>query len=226
MKWHVGRYVTHSKQDILQDLGSAIHKTQGWDTESPQVDPITSFTMTGIEDTWACPMETQWADENIFPLPRHQSEAKIEDKEASLVDPTTSSVMSDTKDTQSGPMETSPADHITVPLAKLNAETQKNLLTVQAASPTEDTEMKKDLPTAWAASLAELEGQVAPTARSVNESVALPTPSGHMAKGRLGVPALTASMDALKLEAPSVVATLPGATVEELAKEDMAEGCP
>ena len=73
----MGRYITLSKQDILKDLGSAIHETQGWDTESPQADPITSPTMTGIKDMWSCSMETQWVDENIFPLPRHQSRAKI-----------------------------------------------------------------------------------------------------------------------------------------------------
>ena len=86
--------------------------------------------------------------------------------------------------------------------------------------------MKNHLPVAQAVSLAELGGQVAPTARSVDESVAHPTPSGHMDKGRLGVTALTASMEALKLDAPSVVATLPGTTVEELANEDMAEDHP
>ena len=59
LKQHVGMYVTFSKQDILKDLGSAIHKTQGWDTASPQVDPIASSTTTGMEDTWAHSMETQ-----------------------------------------------------------------------------------------------------------------------------------------------------------------------
>ena len=74
------RYVTLGKQDILKDLGSAIHETQGWDTESPQADPITSSTMTGVKQMWSYPMETQWVDKNIFLLPRHQSEAKIEEE--------------------------------------------------------------------------------------------------------------------------------------------------
>ena len=33
-------------------------------------------------------------------------------------------------------------------------------------------------------------------------------------------------MEALNLEAPSVVVVCQGATVEELAEEDVAEGCP
>ena len=226
LKWHTGRYVTLSKQDILKDLGSAIHETQGLDTASPQVDPITSSTMTGAKDMWPCPTETQWADKNIFPLPGQQLEAKIKDKEASLVDPTASPATSNAKNTQSGPTETSPADHITVPLAKLNTETQKDLLTAQAASPAKDTEMKKGLPTAWAASPAKLENQVAPTTGSADESMGLPTPSCHTAKEGLGVPALTASMEALKLEAPSVAVGHQEATVEELAEKDMVEGCP
>ena len=184
LRWHMGRYDTLSKHDILKDLGSAIHETQDWDMESPQADPVTSSTTTGVEDTLSCPMGTQWVDKNIFPSPRHQSKAKIKDEEASLADPTTSPATSDAKDTQSSPTETSLADHITVPLAELNPETQKDLLT------------------ALVTSLAELESQVAPTTRSVDESAVLPTPSGHMAKEELGVPALTSSMEALKLEAP------------------------
>ena len=101
-------------------------------------------------------------------------------------------------------METSLVGHITVISAKLNAKTQKDLLTTWATSPVEDTNTKKNLPIAWATSLAELESQVAPTAGLVDEPVGLPTPSGHTAKEALGVPALTASMEALKLEAPSV----------------------
>ena len=86
--------------------------------------------------------------------------------------------------------------------------------------------MKKDLPIAWAASPAELESQFTSTTGLVDESVGLPTLSGHTAKEGLGVPALTDSIEALELENPYMVATLPGATVEKLAKEDMAEGCP
>ena len=134
--------------------------------------------------------------------------------------------MSDTKDTQSSTTETSLADHITVTLAKLNAKTWKDLPTALVTSPAEDTKMKKDLLTAQAASLAKLESQVAPTTRTVDESVGLPTLSGHMAKEGLGVPALTASMGALKLEAPSVVVGCQEATGEELAEEDMVGGCP
>ena len=81
--------------------------------------PITSSTTTGAEDTLSCPTETQWVDEYIFPLPRHQSKAKIEDEKASLMDPTASPATSDAKDTQSGPTETSPVDCITVPLTKV-----------------------------------------------------------------------------------------------------------
>ena len=153
-------------------------------------------------------METQWVDENIFSLPRHQSKAKIEDNEVSLVDPTASPATSDAKDTQSGPTETSPVDHITVPSAELSTKTWKDLLTTQAASP------------------AKLKSQVAPIAGLVDESAGLLTPSGHTAKEGLGVPALTASMEDLKLEAPSVAVGNQEATVVELAEEDMAEDCP
>ena len=38
--------------------------------------------------------------------------------------------------------------------------------------------------------------------------------------------ALTATMEALSLEAPSVVVGYQGATVEELAEEDLVEGHP
>ena len=37
---------------------------------------------------------------------------------------------------------------------------------------------------------------------------------------------VTASMETLNLEAPSVVVGCWGATVEELAEKDLAEGCP
>ena len=40
------------------------------------------------------------------------------------------------------------------------------------------------------------------------------------------VSTLTASMEIMNLEAPSMVVDHQGATVEELAKEDLAEGCP
>ena len=175
-------YNTLSKQDILKDLGSAIDETQGWDTDSPQAGLITPSAMAGVKDTWSNPTETQWANENIFPLPRHQSEAKIQDEEASLVDPITSPATSDAKDIQSSPTETSLVDHITVPSAELNTKTWKDLLTTQATSPAKDTEMNKDLPIAWAISLAELESQVTPTTGSMDESAGLPTLSGHQLK--------------------------------------------
>ena len=48
MRWHMGRYITLSKQHIFKDLGTVIQEAQGWDTESPQADPIDSSTMTGV----------------------------------------------------------------------------------------------------------------------------------------------------------------------------------
>ena len=45
-----------------------------------------------------------------------------------------------------------------------------------------DTETKRDLPTAWAVSPAELGNQVAPTAGLVDESAGLPTLSGCLVK--------------------------------------------
>ena len=92
LKQHMGRYITLSKQDILKDLGSAIHETEGWDTERLQVDPIIS---SGVKGMWSCPTETL--------SPRHQSKAKNEDEEASLADPTASPAKSDAKYTQSSP---------------------------------------------------------------------------------------------------------------------------
>ena len=125
-------------------------------TQSPQAEPITSPTMTGVEDAWSCPIETQWVDENIFLSPMHQSEAKIKDEGASLADSTTSPATSHAKDTQPSPTEISLADHITVPLAKLNTETKKDLPTAQATSPVENTETQKNVPIAQATSPAKV----------------------------------------------------------------------
>ena len=58
------------------------------------------------------------------------------------------------------------------------------------------------------------------------ESAGLPTPFGHLVKEKQCVSALTATMEILNLEAPSVAVSHQGATVEELAEEDLAEGCP
>ena len=46
----MGRYGTFSKQDIFKDLGNAIPEARNWDTETPQVDPITPPTMTDVRD--------------------------------------------------------------------------------------------------------------------------------------------------------------------------------
>ena len=99
---------------------------------------------------------------------------------------TTSPAMSDAKDTQPSPTETPLVDHITVPSAELDTETQKDLLMAQAASP------------------AELENQIAPFTRSGNKLTSSPTLSGHMVKEAQCISTLTASMEALNLEAPSV----------------------
>ena len=147
-------------------------------------------------------METQWVDDTISPLPRYQSEAKIKDRGTLPVDSTTSPAMADAEDTQPSPMEALPMDKNTVPSAK------------------PDTETKNDLLTSWAASPAKLGNQVAPTARFVDESAGLPTLSVHLIKEKQCVSALTATMEILNLEAPS------GATVEEVAEEDLAKGCP
>ena len=198
----MGRYITLSKHNTLKDLGSSIPKAQGWDTEIPQADSVTSPTITGVRDAWFHPTEILWVDDNIFPSPRHQSKAKIEDMGASLADSTASPAMSDTKDTQSGPMETPAADHTRVPLAELDNETQK------------------DLSTTWVTSPAELENRVTPTARSGDKLTGPPTLSGHTVKERQCVSTLTAAMETLNLEAPSVAVGCQGATVEELAEED------
>ena len=39
LRWHVGRYITISKQDILKDLGSAIPEAKDWNTGISQVSP-------------------------------------------------------------------------------------------------------------------------------------------------------------------------------------------
>ena len=44
--------------------------------------------------------------------------------------------------------------------------------------------------------------------------------------GAVYVLTMTASMEIMNLEAPSMVAGCQGATVEELAEEDLAEDCP
>ena len=74
--------------------------------------------------------------------------------------------------------------------------------------------------------LPKLGNQVAPYAGSVDESAGLPTLSGCPVKEKQCVSALTATLEILNLEAPSVVVGHQGATVEELAEEDLAEGCP
>ena len=66
-------------------------------------------------------------------------------------------------------METPLADDTTVPLAKLDMETQKDLPTAQAASP------------------AELENQVAPTARSVDKLASPPYPIQPCSKRKTGI---------------------------------------
>ena len=204
----VGRYITFSKQDILKDLGSATPEAQGWDMGVPQADSVASPTTTDVGAAWHSPMETQGADDTIPPSSRCQSEAKTKDRGTPPADSTTSPTMANAEDAQPGPMEVPPVDKNTVPIPKPNTET------------------KKDLPTAWAASPAKLGNKVAPTARSVDKSVGLPTPSGHPAKEKQCVSALAATMEILSLEAPSVAVGCQWATVEELAEEDLSEGPP
>ena len=110
--------------------------------------------------------------------------------------------------TQPGPTEALPANEGTVPLAKFN------------------TEAKQDLLITWTASPAKSGNQVAPTTGLVDESAGLPIPSSNLVKEKQCVLALTATMEILSLEAPSVVIGHQGATVEELAEEDLVEGCP
>ena len=202
------RYITFSKQDILKDIGSALPEAKDWDREIPQVDPITSPTMTNVRDMGTSPMETEGADDTITPLPRYQSEAKIKDRGTPPADSTASPAMANAKDAQPSPTETSPVDDTTVPLAKPNAETPKDLLTT------------------WATSPAKLECQIAPTTGSVDKLADPPTPSSHAGKQRQGVSMVTAPMEMLNLGVPSEVVGHQGATVEELAEEDLAEGHP
>ena len=202
LRQQVGRYITFSKQDVFKDLGSAIPEAQSWDMRIPQADSIASPTTSDVGATQHSSMETQGADDTIPPLPWHQSKAKIKDRGTPPADSTTSPAMANAEDTQPGLREAPPMDENTVPLAEPDAEAKEYLPTAQATSPAEDTKMQKDLLTAQATSLAKLESQVAPTAGLVNESSGLPTPSGHIDKEGPGVPALTASMEALKLEPP------------------------
>ena len=116
--------------------------------------------------------------------------------------------MADAEDTQPSPREIPSADENTMSLAKPTTETKEDLQTVQATSP------------------AKLVNQATPTARLVDESAGLPTPSGHLVKEKQCGSALTAAMEILSLEAPSVVVGCQGATVEELVEEDLVEGHP
>ena len=106
----------------------------------------------------------------ISPSPGYQSEAEIEDRETPPADSTTSPVMADTGDTQLSPVETPPADDTTVPMAK------------------PDTKIKKDLPTAWGASHAELEDQVTPTTMLVDKLAGPPNPASHRVRERQQYP--------------------------------------
>ena len=47
----VGRYTTFSKQDIVNDLGSAIPEAHAWDMGTPQADSVASPTMTDVRAT-------------------------------------------------------------------------------------------------------------------------------------------------------------------------------
>ena len=147
---HMGRYITFSKQDILKDLGSAIPEAQGWDTGIPQADSITSPAMTDVGDVLAQCHENsvgRWHHLSIAWVP---IQSQDQGQGSPPADSTTSPVTADAKDTQPSPTKTPLVDDTTVPLAKPNAET------------------KKDLPTAWAASPAKLENQVAPTTALVD----------------------------------------------------------
>ena len=208
LKQQVERYITFSKHDILKDLGSAIPEAKGWDMEIPQVDSIASPTTTDVSDMWPSPMKTQGADDIISPLPGYQSKTEIEDRGTPQADSTALPAMADAKDTQLGPVETPPWNDTTVPLAKPDTETLKDLLTAQAASP------------------AKLENQVAPTTGSVDKLAGPPTPSSHVVKERWCVSTVTASMEMLNFGALSMATGHQGATVEELAEEDLVEGCP
>ena len=137
LRWHVGRYITFSKQDVLKDLGSAIPEAQGWDMGIPQAGYVASPTTTDVGDMRHSPTETQWADDTIPPLPLYQSAAKIKDRGTPPADSTASPAMANAEDTQPSPMETPPVDETTVPLAKPDTETKKDLLTTQTASPAE-----------------------------------------------------------------------------------------
>ena len=68
LKWHVGRYITFSEQDILKDLESAVPEAKGRDMGIPQPDSTASPTMTDIGNTWLIPMETPLADNTTVPL--------------------------------------------------------------------------------------------------------------------------------------------------------------
>ena len=76
----VGRYITFSKQDVLKNLGSAIHEAQGQDMGIPQADSVASPTTTDVGAAWHSPTETQWVDDTIPPSPRQQSKTKIKDR--------------------------------------------------------------------------------------------------------------------------------------------------
>ena len=160
LRWHVGRYTTFSKQDILKDLGIAIPEAKDGDMGIPQADSTASPTTTDVGGTWLSPMKTQWVGDTISLSPGYQSKAEIEDRGTSPADSTTSPAMADGKNTQPGPMETPPVDDTTVPLAK------------------PDTETKKEMLTAWATSPAKLDNQVTPTTGLVDK---LASPLTHLA---------------------------------------------
>ena len=206
LRQHVRRYITSSKQDILKDLGSAKPKVQGWDIGIPQVDSIASPTMPDVRDMWHRPMKTQWADDTFSPLPEYQSKAKIKDRGTPPADSTATPAMANAEVTQPRPMETSLADNTIVPLAK------------------PDTETKKDLPSAQATSPAKLENQAAPTAGLVDKSAdPLPHLTIQWKKECVNFDSLHGDPE---FGGPLSGSWLPGATVEELVEEDLAEGHP
>ena len=137
IRWHIGKYTTISKHEVFKGLGNAVPQAKDGDTRAPPADSTTSPATTDIRDTQLSPVETQLVDDTISPSLGYKPEAKDKDRGTPPVNSTTSPAMADAKDTWSGPVETPLVDDTTVQAAEPNTEIQKNLPTVQGASPTE-----------------------------------------------------------------------------------------
>ena len=68
LRWHMGRYTTFSKWDVLKDLGNTIPAVKDGDMGIPQADSTAPSTATDDRHLWLSPMGTPPVDDTTVPL--------------------------------------------------------------------------------------------------------------------------------------------------------------